>query len=39
MAVLVAQSRLRAKIHSLIEVILGALVGILVTALFFQIFR
>ncbi len=39
LAVLVAQSRLRAKIHSLSEVITGALIGFLVTALFFQIFR
>lgn len=39
MAALVAQSRLRAKIHSLVEVTVGAVVGTLVTALFFQIFR
>ena len=39
MAALVAQSRLRAKIHSLGEVIAGALVGFLVTAFFFQIFK
>ena len=39
LAALVAQSRLRAKIHSLGEVITGALIGFLVTALFFQIFK
>ena len=39
LAALVAQSRLRAKIHSMSEVITGAVIGFLVTALFFQIFR
>ena len=39
LAVLVAQSRLRAKIHSLKEVIAGGFVGFLVTALLFQIFK
>lgn len=39
MAVLVAQSRLRAKIHSLGEVMTGAAVGFLVTALLFQFFK
>ncbi len=39
LALLVAQSRLRAKIHSFWEVVAGALLGMLVTALFFQIFR
>ena len=39
LAMLVAQSRLRAKIHSLKEVIAGGFVGFLVTALLFQIFR
>ena len=39
LAALVAQSRLRAKIHSFGEVIAGAAVGFLVTALFFKIFR
>lgn len=39
LAALVAQSRLRAKIHSLKEVIAGGLVGFLVTSLLFQIFR
>ena len=39
LAALVAQSRLRAKIHSVREVITGALMGFLVTALFFQIFK
>lgn len=37
-ACLVAQSRLRAKIHSFWEVVSGAAVGILVTALLFQIY-
>ena len=39
LAALVAQSRLRAKIHSLKEIIAGSLVGFLVTALLFQIFK
>ena len=39
LAFLVAQSRLRAKIHSFWEVIAGAVIGFLVTALFFQFFR
>ena len=39
LAALVAQSRLRAKIHSFWEVFAGALVGIFVTALFFKIFK
>lgn len=39
MAAFVAQSRLRAKIHSLQEVVLGSLVGMIVTALFFSFFR
>lgn len=39
LAALVAQSRLRAKIHSLKEVIAGGLVGFLVTAFLFQIFK
>jgi diacylglycerol kinase (ATP) len=38
LALLVAQSRLRAKIHSLWEVIAGALVGVMVSAFFFKIF-
>ncbi len=38
LAALVAQSRLRAKIHSFWEVVAGAALGILVTALFFKIF-
>ena len=38
LAALVAQSRLRAKIHSLGEVLAGALVGSLVTAFIFKIF-
>ena len=39
LAALVAQSRLRAKIHSFAEVVTGAAVGFLVTALFFKIFK
>jgi diacylglycerol kinase (ATP) len=39
LAALVAQSRLRAKIHSLSEVLAGALLGILVTLFLFQILR
>lgn len=39
LAALVAQSRLRAKIHSLREVAAGAVIGFLVTALLFQIFQ
>ena len=35
-AALVAQSRLRAKIHSLVEVMAGACVGILVMGIFFR---
>ena len=38
LAALVAQSRLRAKIHSLKEVLAGAALGFLVTALLFQVF-
>lgn len=39
LACLVAQSRLRAKIHSFWEVVAGAFVGFSVTALFFQLFK
>lgn len=39
LALLVAQSRLRAKIHSFWEVVAGAVIGFLVTAFFFQLFR
>ena len=39
LACLVAQSRIRLKIHSIVEVITGAVVGILVTALFFKLFH
>ena len=39
LALLVAQSRLRAKIHSFWEVAGGSVIGILVTAFFFQIFK
>jgi diacylglycerol kinase (ATP) len=38
LALLVVHGRLRAKIHNFWEVVGGALVGVLVTALFFQIF-
>ncbi len=38
LALLVAQSRLRARIHSLREVVAGGLVGVSVTALFFKVF-
>lgn len=37
MAVLVAQSRLEAKVHSLLETVLGALLGVVVTVLVFQL--
>lgn len=39
LAAFVAQSRLRAKIHSFWEIVAGAVVGISVTALFFQVFK
>lgn len=39
LAALVAQSRVRAKIHSFWEIVAGAVVGISVTALFFQVFK
>ena len=38
LALLVAQSRLKAKIHSYWEVVAGALVGVTVTAFFFRVF-
>ena len=38
LALLVAQSRLRSRIHSYWEVVSGALVGVLVTTFFFKIF-
>ena len=37
MALLVSQSRVQAGIHSLVEVVAGALLGLLVTILVFQI--
>jgi diacylglycerol kinase (ATP) len=37
LAALVAQSRIEGKIHSWLEVVTGALVGTLITLLFFQI--
>lgn len=36
LAVLVAQSRTEARIHSFIEVLIGAVLGVLITVLFFQ---
>lgn len=39
LAALVAQSRLRARIHSFWEIAAGAVMGISVTALFFQVFK
>ena len=39
LALLVAQSRLRAKIHTVGEIATGAVLGFLVTALFFKILR
>lgn len=39
LALLVAQSRLRTKIHSLVEIALGAFVGTFITAIFFQLFK
>ena len=39
LAMLVAQSRLRAKIHSLGEVILGSMLGVIVTTALFKLFR
>jgi diacylglycerol kinase (ATP) len=38
LALLVAQSRLKAKIHSFWEVVAGALVGVLITTFFFKTF-
>ena len=38
LAALVAQSRLRSKIHSFREVVAGAVVGVSVTAFFFKLF-
>ncbi|MGI6705280.1 MAG: diacylglycerol kinase [Clostridia bacterium] len=37
MAIMVAQSRLESKIHSLYEVVVGGVIGILVTVLIFQL--
>jgi len=39
LAILVARSRVSAKIHSLMEVFIGALVGVLVTVFVFQFLR
>ncbi|MEG6566189.1 diacylglycerol kinase [Thermoanaerobacterium saccharolyticum] len=39
MAFLVAQSRVEGKIHSAFQVIVGSIIGILITVLFFQIFK
>ncbi|MBM7614644.1 diacylglycerol kinase [Alkaliphilus hydrothermalis] len=38
MALLVCQSRIEGKIHSLFEVIVGALLGTIITVIFFQLF-
>lgn len=38
MALLVSQSRLETKIHNFFEIVVGAILGILVTTIFFQIF-
>jgi diacylglycerol kinase (ATP) len=38
-ALLVAQSRLRSKIHSFWEALAGAFLGITVTSVFFMLFR
>ncbi len=39
LAFLVAQSRVEGKIHSLLQVVAGSILGILVTVLIFQVFR
>lgn len=39
MALLVAQTRLEAKIHSLLEIVYGAVLGILAAAIIFQLFQ
>lgn len=38
MALLVCQSRIESKIHSFFEVVVGGILGILITIIFFQIF-
>ena len=38
MAVLIAESRYREGIHTRLEVIVGSIVGILITTLMFQVF-
>ncbi len=38
MALLVSQSRIETKIHSFFEVVIGGILGILITVIFFQIF-
>ncbi|HZJ77098.1 MAG TPA: diacylglycerol kinase [Oscillospiraceae bacterium] len=38
MALLICQSRIEAKIHSFFEVVVGGILGILITVIFFQIF-
>jgi len=38
MALLVSQSRVETKIHSFLEVLIGGILGILITVIFFQIF-
>ncbi|HBM76181.1 MAG TPA: diacylglycerol kinase [Clostridiaceae bacterium] len=39
MALLVAQTRLEAKVHSVYEVVAGAILGVFITILIFQLFR
>ncbi|MCX5692845.1 MAG: diacylglycerol kinase [Candidatus Omnitrophica bacterium] len=39
LAILVARSRVSAQIHSLVEVFIGALVGVLITVFMFQLLR
>ena len=39
MALLVTQTRVEAGVHSTFEVVLGAVIGTLVTLILFQIFR
>lgn len=38
MALLVSQSRIEAKIHSVFEIVVGGILGILITIIFFQVF-
>lgn len=38
MALLVSQSRIEAKIHNFFEIVVGGILGILITVIFFQVF-